>query len=38
MSMEVLTRHWEELSKKANYLNVALGTSLRMVKTPAFQR
>lgn len=29
MSMEVLTRHWEELSKKANYLNIALGTKFK---------
>ena len=29
MSMEVLSRHWEELKKKPNYLNVALGTKFK---------
>jgi hypothetical protein len=29
MSMEVLSRHWEELSRKRNYLNSAVGTKFK---------
>ncbi len=29
MSKEILSRHWEELSRKANYLNIRLGTKFK---------